>query len=972
MVVQVLIPDQQRGLLSNIKKQHPHMRAADLIHILWEVIEEWMVCFTSDVSNHWGLGNTGYWNLILVFLSHTDRVLTIYTGKQAKCFMTDSVALLIVQEAIDCLKQAGHFSPQAVDKNDPYATRAKDQLLNGKDIQFEHVTVEPQDPHKAVSDPTTLAGLGGDHPDVLLKSVTFKTDWEETKGLVAHHFNEAMQGMLYDGTDPTRIDRLRTAISRSIKACGLTTITMNKNSTGCRKYRKMITTFLKKQLGGNVLDSLDSAFAPLGTDTLYEEDLFCLWGWLESQTVKDPWPVFLSAKESVFHFVRREKPTDTLFPLWIHEIQKKYRAIGKMDLGDRRVDGVCVKNLAGNLQNKRVFYKMKENDIEISSLYVLAARACGSVLRGEELKRLMDGRIMTEAELCALFTATFGMAFPDEKGGGGQQGKKDYVMITYDELQKLQQGHPNGGSLFGYRGRGGSHQRGRGGRGRNFQRPETPHRQQSHNYNNNDRGGYRGRGGLNHGGGNPNEEQEASTDERSTESEEEEDWIQLAASSTDEEKKARRREFRRLYRIRQRKKKTFAAAVTATAAVQSKSDTDSLDSPFISDPKVLMTEQLEDCGVNEEFVQKALEGSWSSGRIVEDTSKLSLMKDSGSTGVVTFSFGWLRMVQALFPLADLGHWIWQPTEADPGPSWSTANGMVGVRGVWAGGFHLTDAAVLSARCVVLDTEDIVPPLIGMKFLEAWSARIDYGTKRMLLLHPGAKKQHLSIQWTTQPSGLLTLPFKPGPVSKVVGGNLAVRDLRVHSLVVIDTGEEVLFPQSLVYGDWKERRRVTGSTSPLWAGCVREIGGKVSVIPALTVFDSLKEGKIAVQHVSGVQNYADTLTKLMSVDLLASLLEKEKAGRIIYTPTRVETGDEKKKEMNDDDSDDEFSSPPQAQVPGRRDTAMAGEGHQTDRAIRTRKEGGGLRMKERQDYKAIHRGTTTFNTGVASAPIQFTM
>uniref|UniRef100_A0A0G4FA42 Uncharacterized protein n=1 Tax=Chromera velia CCMP2878 TaxID=1169474 RepID=A0A0G4FA42_9ALVE len=329
---------------------------------------------------------------------------------------------------------SGHFSPQAVDKNAPYATRAKDQLLNGKDIQFEHVTVELQDPHEAVSDPTILVGLGGDHPDVFIKSVTFKTDLEETKGLVAHHFNEAMQGMLYDGTDPTRIDRLGTAISRSIKACGLTTITMNKNSTGCRKYRKMITIFLKKQLGGNVLDSLNSAFAPLGTDILYEEDLFYLWGWLESQTMKDPWSAFLSAKESVFHLVRRGKPTDTPFPLWINGIQKKYRAIGKIDLGDRRVNDVYVKNLVDNLQNKRVFYKMEENDVEIISLYVLAACACRSVLRREELKRLMDGRIMTEAELCALFAATFGMAFPNKKGGGGQQRKKDYVMITYNKL----------------------------------------------------------------------------------------------------------------------------------------------------------------------------------------------------------------------------------------------------------------------------------------------------------------------------------------------------------------------------------------------------------------------------------------------------------------------------------------------------------------------------------------------------------
>uniref|UniRef100_A0A0G4HHT6 Uncharacterized protein n=1 Tax=Chromera velia CCMP2878 TaxID=1169474 RepID=A0A0G4HHT6_9ALVE len=40
MVIQALTPDQQRGLLSDIKKQHPHMRVADLTQISWEVIEE--------------------------------------------------------------------------------------------------------------------------------------------------------------------------------------------------------------------------------------------------------------------------------------------------------------------------------------------------------------------------------------------------------------------------------------------------------------------------------------------------------------------------------------------------------------------------------------------------------------------------------------------------------------------------------------------------------------------------------------------------------------------------------------------------------------------------------------------------------------------------------------------------------------------------------------------------------------------
>uniref|UniRef100_A0A0G4H9Z2 CCHC-type domain-containing protein n=1 Tax=Chromera velia CCMP2878 TaxID=1169474 RepID=A0A0G4H9Z2_9ALVE len=47
MVIQAFTPDQQRGLLSDIKKQHPHMRVADLTQISWEVIEEWMVWYAS-------------------------------------------------------------------------------------------------------------------------------------------------------------------------------------------------------------------------------------------------------------------------------------------------------------------------------------------------------------------------------------------------------------------------------------------------------------------------------------------------------------------------------------------------------------------------------------------------------------------------------------------------------------------------------------------------------------------------------------------------------------------------------------------------------------------------------------------------------------------------------------------------------------------------------------------------------------
>eukprot|EP00975_Prorocentrum_lima_P065467 12903632-Prorocentrum_lima.AAC.1 len=63
-----------------------------------------------------------------------------------------------------------------------------------------------------------------------------------------------------------------------------------------------------------------------------------------------------------------------------------------------------------------------------------------------------------------------------------------------------------------------------------------------------------------------------------------------------------------------------------------------------------------------------------------------------------------------------------------------------------------------------------------------------------------------------------------------------------------------------------------------------MGGKVCVVPAIAAMDGIEEGKIRVQHVYGHQNYADSFTKPMDVDLIASLLEKDRQAQIVYTPT----------------------------------------------------------------------------------------
>eukprot|EP00820_Chromera_velia_P029535 Cvel_12442.t1-p1 / transcript=Cvel_12442.t1 / gene=Cvel_12442 / organism=Chromera_velia_CCMP2878 / gene_product=hypothetical protein / transcript_product=hypothetical protein / location=Cvel_scaffold815:1-300(-) / protein_length=100 / sequence_SO=supercontig / SO=protein_coding / is_pseudo=false len=61
-------------------------------------------------------------------------------------------------------------------------------------------------------------------------------------------------------------------------------------------------------------------------------------------------------------------------------------------------------------------------------------------------------------------------------------------------------------------------------------------------------------------------------------------------------------------------------------------------------------------GVTSESVQTAEEKR----TVPLGESKLvRLVKDLGSTGVITMSMGWLRLAMALFPLSTLGRWLWK-------------------------------------------------------------------------------------------------------------------------------------------------------------------------------------------------------------------------------------------------------------------------------------------------------------------------
>uniref|UniRef100_A0A0G4IAI6 Integrase catalytic domain-containing protein n=1 Tax=Chromera velia CCMP2878 TaxID=1169474 RepID=A0A0G4IAI6_9ALVE len=225
-------------------------------------------------------------------------------------------------------------------------------------------------------------------------------------------------------------------------------------------------------------------------------------------------------------------------------------------------------------------------------------------------------------------------------------------------------------------------------------------------------------------------------------------------------------------------------------------------------------------GVTSESVQTALQTVEEKGTVPLDESELvGVVKDSGSTGVIMTSMGWLRLAMALFPLFTLGRWLWKH-DKDRGPRIGTANGTVGIVGVWGGGLHLTDRILLSSRMVVLDTDAIVPPLVGMKFLKAWGAKMDYETLQMRLCLPDRRK--CTIKWQEKGSGLLTLPVRPGRASLAVSGKLGRSSLDIQSLTDTATGEEVVVSREVIFREWKERRRETGACGKkLWAGCVQK-------------------------------------------------------------------------------------------------------------------------------------------------------
>uniref|UniRef100_A0A0G4HA77 Uncharacterized protein n=1 Tax=Chromera velia CCMP2878 TaxID=1169474 RepID=A0A0G4HA77_9ALVE len=224
--------------------------------------------------------------------------------------------------------------------------------------------------------------------------------------------------------------------------------------------------------------------------------------------------------------------------------------------------------------------------------------------------------------------------------------------------------------------------------------------------------------------------------------------------------------------------------------------------------------------VTSESVQTALQTVEKKGTVLLGESKLvRVVKDSESTGVITTSMGWLRLAMALFPLSTLGRWLWKH-DKDRGPRIGTANGTVGIVGVWGGGFHLTDRILLSLRMVVLDTDAIVPPLVGMKFLKAWGVKMDYETLQMRLCLPDGRKY--TIKWQKKGSGLLTLLVKLGRASFAISGKLGGSSLDIQSLTDTATGEEVVVPREVIFGEWKERRRETGACGKqLWAGCVQK-------------------------------------------------------------------------------------------------------------------------------------------------------
>uniref|UniRef100_A0A0G4GK63 HMA domain-containing protein n=1 Tax=Chromera velia CCMP2878 TaxID=1169474 RepID=A0A0G4GK63_9ALVE len=180
----------------------------------------------------------------------------------------------------------GKRHSNAVDVNADFGDQVA-AMFSGLKIHFtEKVELQAIDPESQINDATDqqVVNLSFEHPDQMVKSSIFK----DKKKTLEHVYNETLQGRKVDGKDPLTLKSLMLFLKMVVDILGLDTNLLNKSSSGCRLFQKLIYNYILTTIAQNILSTMDAAFDGIKSSKKFKQDPFCLLAYLETHGTKDP------------------------------------------------------------------------------------------------------------------------------------------------------------------------------------------------------------------------------------------------------------------------------------------------------------------------------------------------------------------------------------------------------------------------------------------------------------------------------------------------------------------------------------------------------------------------------------------------------------------------------------------------------------------------------------------------------------
>uniref|UniRef100_A0A0G4HA60 Uncharacterized protein n=1 Tax=Chromera velia CCMP2878 TaxID=1169474 RepID=A0A0G4HA60_9ALVE len=263
----------------------------------------------------------------------------------------------------------------------------------------EKVELQAIDPESQINDPTDqqVANLSFEHPDRMLKSFIFKSLYKDKKKTLEHVYNEILQGRKVDGKDLLTLKSLMLFLKMAVDILGLVTNLLNKSSSGCRLFRKLIYNYILTISAQNILSAMDAAFDGIKSNKKFKQDLFFLLAYLETHGTKDPWKIFKSKKSALSTYINRMRLRDVPFANWIRDAEKLMIELGQVPLPERKSDGTFETDAScpSGKRGKVVYYDITTSPPIITKIYMTLKDNCGSEMLAVELDRDIADRTLS-------------------------------------------------------------------------------------------------------------------------------------------------------------------------------------------------------------------------------------------------------------------------------------------------------------------------------------------------------------------------------------------------------------------------------------------------------------------------------------------------------------------------------------------------------------------------------------------------